>query len=270
MNEYLKGLRLYGDDFSLDQIKLWYDQETEAYANLGSKDRKNYTYCYHALNQIHGFSILKSKSFKNVLGFGSAWGEEFEPIIDKIESLTIIEPSDNLRNDKIGKLVPTYVKPETDGSLKFNNNSFDLITCFGTLHHIPNVSYVLKEIIRTLSPNGYLIVREPIISMGDWNEPRRGLTKNERGIPVTFFEDLFRKEPVEIVSRSFCFAKTIIFHKLFGKMLKRPIFTYKAFIIFDKYLSGLLKTNIHYHAVRRMETLAPSSVFYVIRKNQQN
>ncbi len=39
MNEYLAGEKLYGDDFSFEQIKNWYDQEAEGYADLGSKNR---------------------------------------------------------------------------------------------------------------------------------------------------------------------------------------------------------------------------------------
>lgn len=117
---------------------------------------------------------LKIYIFKNVLGFGSAWGNEFEPICNMIGNLTIIEPSDNLVNNKIGNLTPKYIKPSIDGKLPFSNNSFDLITCFGTLHHIPNVSFVISELIRVLKKDGYLLLREPIISMGDWRKPEMG------------------------------------------------------------------------------------------------
>ena len=36
----------------------------------------------------------------------------------------------------------------------------DLITCFTTLHHVPQLSKILSEFVRILRPNGYLIVRE--------------------------------------------------------------------------------------------------------------
>ncbi len=72
-------------------------------------------------------------------------GYEFEPIIQKIDNLTIIEPSDNLINNRIGNLIPKYIKPDINGSLPFVDNLFDLITCFGTLHHIPNVFICYKR-----------------------------------------------------------------------------------------------------------------------------
>lgn len=41
MKEYFNGEKLYGDDFSFDEIKTWYEEESEGYANLGSKNKKN-------------------------------------------------------------------------------------------------------------------------------------------------------------------------------------------------------------------------------------
>jgi len=59
--KYRQGEAIYGDDFDIKQIQQWYDEETEAYANLGSKDAEEYVYGYHALNQLHGFNYLKDK-----------------------------------------------------------------------------------------------------------------------------------------------------------------------------------------------------------------
>ncbi len=266
MDLYLSGERLYGDDFTLDQIKQWYKEESEGYADLGNKERVKYVYSYHELNKTHAYNKMKDKLFENALGFGSAWGDEFEPILDKITNLTIIEPSENLRNNKIGNLTPSYIKPEIDGVLKFRNCKFDLITCFGTLHHIPNVSFVLKELIRVLKPGGYLLVREPIISMGDWRNYRVGLTRNERGIPVSFFESVFANEPVKIVSRTYCFTMTSFLQRKLGKFFKKSIFSYKIYIKFDKFISQLLKFNVHYNAEKKIHIISPQNVFYVIKK----
>ena len=267
MNEYLEGKKLYGDDFTLNQIKLWYDQEKEGYANLGNNNKSKYTYSYHKINEVHGYNKLMNECLENVMGLGSAWGEEFEPIIGKVKNLTIIEPSDNMKNNKIGKLIPNYVKPEIDGSLKFKNDSFDLITCFGTLHHIPNVSYVIRELIRVLKPDGYLLLREPIVSMGDWNFPRKGLTKNERGIPISFFDNLFKNEPVNILSKNYCFTLTGVFQKVIGRFLKEPVYSYKSYVLFDKLISFFLKVNVHYYTKKKVDKIAPSSIFYVIKKS---
>jgi SAM-dependent methyltransferase len=266
MNEFLEGKKLYGDDFSHEEIKQWYNEEAEGYANLKRKNKKPLPYSYHAINRMHGFKKVKNTSFRKVLGLGSAWGYEFEPIIHSIDHLTIIEPSDHLVNERIGKLIPNYIKPNVYGQIPFNEHTFDLITCFGTLHHIPNVSYVISELIRVLEPNGYLLIREPIISMGDWQKPRKGLTKNERGIPASIFEKEFRKHAIDIVSRAYCFSASPLFQRMVGFLFKRPIHSYKAYVLFDKHVSRLLKYNISYHATRKIRKLGPQSIFYVIRK----
>lgn len=266
MVEYLNGKKLYGNDFSYDQIKKWYDEEAEAYADLGSKDKDSYTYSYNMMNKIHGFNKIKVEKHPHVLGFGSAWGYEFEPIINKISQITIIEPSDSLLNNKIGNITPSYIKPSVDGRLEFNNNTFNLITCFGTLHHVPNVSFVLGELIRVLQSNGYLLLREPIISMGDWRKQRKGLTKNERGIPVSIFDTELSKYPIEIVSKEYCFTATTLIHRAIGVFLKKPVHAYKTYVLMDKYLSILLKRNVTYHATKKINKIAPNSIFYVIKK----
>jgi SAM-dependent methyltransferase len=266
MNDYFEGNKLYGDDFSLDQIRQWYAEEAEGYADLGSKHKENYLYGYHQLNRVHGYNKIKQSRFRNVLGFGSAWGYEFEPIVEKIGTLTIIEPSDNLVNSKIGDLVPRYVKPNIDGRLPFADHSFDLITCFGTLHHIPNVSFVIGELIRVLNTNGIILLREPIISLGDWRIPRNGLTRNERGIPVPFFDREFSKYPVEIISKSYCFTITPLLQRTVGFLFRKALYSYKTYIVLDKYISRILKNNVRYHATRKINRISPQSIFYVIRK----
>lgn len=270
MEMYFDGKKLYGDDFSFEQIKQWYDEEAEGYADLGNKNKNSYSYEYHLVNQIHGYDKVKDLNFDHALGFGAAWGYEFEPIIKKISNLTIIEPSDKLISNTIGNLKPNYVKPNIDGHLPFDDSSFDLITCFGTLHHIPNVSFVLGELVRTLKSNGHLLIREPIISMGDWRKHRKGLTKNERGIPISFFEEELSKHSLKIISKDYCFTATSFIQRNFGFLIKKPIYSYKSYVLFDKIISGFLKKNVRYHAIRKFNMIAPGSIFYVIRKTQDN
>jgi SAM-dependent methyltransferase len=261
------GNKLYGEDFTSEQIKEWFQQESEGYADLGNIDLDSETYQYHTLNRIHGFSHLAGiQKFERVLGFGAAWGYEFEPLIHKIEKLTIIEPSDQLRSEKIGALHPVYVKPRMDGFLEFPDKSFDLATSLGALHHIPNVSLVLSEIIRVLKTGGILLLREPIISLGDWRKPRPGLTSNERGIPVSYFDRFFMNQPVELISKSYCFTMTYQIQKILKPVLKKPLYSYGWYIRFDRMLSSILKHNVRYHAVKKRHRIAPSNIFYVIRK----
>ncbi len=266
MKEFFTGENLYGNDFSSEEIKKWFEEESEAFANLGQKAKVPKSNTYHNLNIVHGFSRLPNKSFEYVLGFGAAWGHEIEPIIRKVKNLTIIEPSEQLVSKSIQHIMPDYIKPNSNVQLMFQDNTFDLITCFGTLHHIPNVGVVLSEMIRVSKPDGFLLLREPIQSMGDWRFPRNGLTKNERGISLAFFEKTFSNQPVIIISRSFCFSLTHHFKKIFGRFLTKPLHYYKAYILFDKFISGLLRYNLKYHPIKPIDRIAPNSVFYVLKK----
>lgn len=268
MEPFFSGEKLYGDDFTPDQIARWYDEEAEGYANLGNKELSEYSYDYHTLNQFHGFRHLRGiKKFENVLGFGAAWGHEFEPIIDRIGKLTITDPSENLISSRIGDIVPTYVKPRVDGKLEFPDHSFDLVTCYGTLHHIPNVTFILSELIRVLKPGGILLLREPIISMGDWTQPRPGLTRNERGIPLSHFQNFFDNQDVRIISRGHLFTMTFQLQKLSNKIMKKPLHSSGLYIRLDSLISGMLKGNVKYQAERKIHRIAPSNISYVVRKN---
>lgn len=269
MDDYFSGNKLYGDDFTLEKINKWYDEEAEGYAELIGDNKDKTAYGYHEINKFHGYNKIKNDWFEKVLGLGSSWGFEFEPVISRIGSLTILEPSERMHNSMIGNIIPTYAKPEPDGRLNFSSNTIDLITCFGTLHHIPNVTFVLNEIIRVLKPGGYLLIREPIVSMGDWNFPRRGLTKNERGIPLSFFDKVFKEVPVEIISREYCFTLISVFQKTLGKLLNGPVYEKKWYCVFDAILSWALQWNTKYHSHNILHKVAPSSIFYVIRKVSQ-
>ncbi|HLC77857.1 MAG TPA: class I SAM-dependent methyltransferase [Candidatus Nanoarchaeia archaeon] len=262
MDEYFRGKKLYGDDFGIKQIKEWYDEEKEGYSNL--EEIEDYTYKFHALNGVHGYEKIKdTKKFDKVLAFGAAFGDELLPIINKINEIYIVEPSEKLRAQKIGEKKPVYVTPEISGRIKFPDNSFDLVTCFGVLHHIPNVSFVLQEMVRVTKPGGIILVREPIVSMGDWRKPRSGLTKRERGIPLDFFRRLIKDNNLEIVSE-----RLVLF-----PLLRRMDFdnhtggNSRLIVKLDYLLSKMFSWNNKYHATNIFHKIRPQSIFYVLQKN---
>lgn len=264
LNDFFSGKKLYGDDFNEEQILQWYKDEEEGYANLGSNNIESYSYQYTAMNEQYGFKYIeKNRKFKNALGFGSAYGHEFLSIIQQIERLTIVEPSEQLRSKNLGNLEPLYVKPNVLGNLDFPDNSFDFIVSFSVLHHIPNVSYVLSELIRVLKPNGILLIREPIVSMGDWRIPRKGLTKNERGIPLSIFEHIILENNLEIVAKNFCDCSFIYktLRRVFG--LK---YNSKFVQIIDSIASQILSWNCRYHRINIIQKIAPNSIFLVLKK----
>ena len=262
-NHFFNENRLYGDDFSLEEIRQWYDVEAEAYANLYGLNSDDESYGYANLNQLYGFRYIKDiDSFHHVLGFGSSWGYEFLPIIDKIKKLTIIESSIQTRSLKINELVPEYKSPNVEGTIDFPDNSFDLITCFSTLHHIPNVSFVLKELFRVLKNGGFMLLREPVNSMGDWRDKRIGLTANERGIPKDYLSNIIHQHGMVVVKKHYYYCMTAFFMRAFKK-LNPDAWQY---LYLDKFLSSLFIFNMHYHPTNILQRISPTSVFYVLKK----
>src|SRR5258708_860858 len=163
LGAYFSGEALYGDNFTPDQILVWYEEESHAYFDLYGAE----AYPYHALNQHHGYRRLPQKSFAHCLAFGCGRGDELLPIAGRVKRITAVEPSVECWSDSIGSAPCTYRKPDPSGDLSLPDNSIDLVTCFGVLHHVPNVSHVLGELFRVCSPGAYFLVREPIRSMGD-------------------------------------------------------------------------------------------------------
>ena len=202
---YLSGEKLYGDDFSIDEIEKWFADEAEGYAGLGAKEKESYKYIYHELNKQLGFRFLKDRRLNRALGIGSAYGEEFEPLSEQIEKITILDPSNAFSSvQEIAGTPCEYVKPVSSGNMPFESHSFDLVTSLGVMHHIPNVSHVIGECYRCLNDGGYMLLHEPVTSMGDWRKPRRGLTKRERGIPLELLDKIVQKQGFKIRHRTLC------------------------------------------------------------------
>lgn len=261
---YLRGEVLIGDDYSPDQILRWFAEEEEGYANLGANDRARYRYGYHALNWIHGFSALPLRPIPHALGLGSAYGEEFRPILDRIMNITIIDPSDQLAVKSIEGVPVKYKKPDPQGLIRFPDESFDLLTCFGVLHHIPNVSFLLKEMGRVVRKGAFVLIREPAVSMGDWRYSRPGLTMHERGIPERLMRSAIESAGLEITNSIYCDFAPIA--KL-GKILKiENIYNSPAITKLDALFCKMFAWNLRYHNERIWHKVAPSSIYWVCQK----
>lgn len=264
IDTYFSGRALYGDDFSADDIAAWYADEKEGYADLAAEERYDEVYPYHAFNTAHGFQHLPTGSFRHVLGFGSAKGDEFAPIVDRVDQLTILEPSDQFVRDTVFGTPVTYVQPHVSGTLPFDAHTFDLVTCFGVLHHIPNVSHVLQEIARCLTPGGHALIREPVISMGDWRYPRPGLTKRERGIPHRLFREMIGRSGLAVVRERFCMFPGVsaVWQRLGGGLAyNSPMATG-----LDAALSSLMRWNVSYHAQVKLGKLRPRCLYFVLQR----
>jgi SAM-dependent methyltransferase len=258
----LRGEHLYGDDFTAEEIRAWYEDEQEAYADLMSSYGEGYRYAYHAANARHGFLFLPPMRFAHALGIGSAYGHEFAPIQDRLARVTIIESSVVLRQSAL-RLPVEYIPPSPSGKLPLDSSSVDLVLCLGVLHHIANVSTVIAEIARVLETGGYALMREPTVSMGDWTQPRRGLTPHERGIPLhllrRFTEDAGMR--IERITR---FASPLA--PRIARFTRLDVFASPTLTRFDELSCRLLAWNTTYHATRLHQRVRPTSAYLVAVK----
>ena len=265
LDECLGGYRLYGDDFTPMELAEWFQDEREGFADLGAKERSSYAYEYHALNEAHGFRHLPDRPFRHVLSIGGAYGDELIPMLRKVSRVTILEPSDRLAMTNIDGVPVEYVKPAVTGLMPFADATFELATCFGCLHHIPNVSTVLRELFRCLTPSGYAVLREPIVSMGDWRRPRPGLTKRERGIPLAVFRNIVSAAGFHIRRETLCVFPAI---PRLGIAMGGYAYNSSIVVKLDRALSWLFASNYRYHSLSPtwFEKLKPLAVALVLQK----
>jgi SAM-dependent methyltransferase len=258
---YLSGEKLYGDNLGPEDVRKWMKDEQTGYYNLGAGNRDTYVYGYHSLNWRHGFSWLPRKDFSHVLGVGSAYGDELLPLVGTARRITILDPGFDATH--LGHFPVEYVKPENDGGFPFEDNTFDVMTCFSVLHHLPNVRFLIGEMFRCLTPGGFALLREPIISLGDWRKPRRGITKHQRGIPLDIFRELVTLSGFRIIRERLCTFSLVSRFKYF---IQEPVYNVRWCVVLDEWLCGLPIWSHRYHPRFPWHKLRPWSVAYVLQK----
>lgn len=259
-NPFLNGDRLYGEDLTDDEIAAWVADEREGYADLRGKELGRDSYRRGRFDHFHGVRRLPDGRFENVLGLGSAHGGEFLAIIDRIDDLTIVEPSQKLRSHRLGGLRPRYIDPRADATLPFPDASFDLVFCLSVLHHIPKVSAQVRELARVLAPGGHMLVFEPIVSLGDSIGPRKtGLTKRERGIPLALLRSMLTDEGLVIEHETLCdFPITRRLRNGYDSAWS---------VHLDRLLSKATAWNYRYHPTSAIQKIGPTGSFFVVTKH---
>jgi len=258
----LDGERLYGEDLTAAEVAEWFQDEREAYARLGSADRETYRYPDHGVNARHGFRFLPRARFEQALGLGSAHGDEFLPLQDRLGEVTIVEPSSALRVCRL-RVPFRYLDPTPSGRIPLEEGSIDLALCLGVLHHIPSVSTAISELGRILRPGGYALIREPTVSMGDWTRSRPGLTPHERGIPLLLLVGLIRDTGLEIVRVTrYAFPAS----SQIARALRADTYNTPWLVRLDEIASRAFAWNRRYHARRWYEKLRPTAAFVVARR----
>jgi SAM-dependent methyltransferase len=274
----LSGEILYGDDFTAQEIERWFEHEREGYFDLyygaarepaeaqaqaPARAADPAAYGYSELVRQHCFDRLPRRDHARVLGLGSADGAELGPVLGRAESITILEPSDGFRASEIAGKPVRYVQPDPSGLMPFADASFDLVVAFNVLHHIPNVSTVVREMQRVLAPGGHALLMDSTHSMGDWRRPRRGLTRHERGIPLPIFRGLIDRAGLKVLRETRC--NLAVMSRL-SPWLGRPVWSVPWAVRLDAWLCRLPVWSRRYHATRPWHKLRPVVAAYVLEK----
>jgi SAM-dependent methyltransferase len=194
---------------------------------------------------------------------GSANGEELTPVLPRARRVTILEAAEGFAVTELRGVPVRYIKPDPLGVMPFDAHSFDLVTCLGVLHHIANVSTVLRELYRCMLPGGHVLLREPIRSMGDWRQPRRGLTPRERGIPLHLLRKAILGAGFSIVREAKCmFSLTARLRYL----LSSPVYNSPVVVRLDGAICRLPFWSGRYHPESLWDRPTPSCVYYVLQK----
>ena len=269
--EIMDGSHLAGDDFEGARLKRWFLEEQEAFfkGDSGNSDKDPWYAYMRYVNRKLGFSHVKKRKGRasSMLILGPGSGSEVEDFAKENPNcrLHFLEASENFQQILRDRFPDsTIVVPHYSGEIDLADSTQDLVCSFSVLHHIPNVSKVMKEIGRITRRGGFLMVREPCSSMGDWRGPRSA-TPNERGISrslITTFAEragfLLERSPVPII-----FEPLNKFLKKFAKFNRLP---FPVLYVIDRIISRILSYNDHYWRNSFYKKLGPSSYFYLFIK----
>jgi SAM-dependent methyltransferase len=156
-----------------------------------------------ALTRYHVLVHLPPGPFPLALALGPGTGGDYAALAGRVGRYIAIEPARSLWRSELAGTPVEFREPTLRGAIDLPDASLDLALAFGVLHHIPNVSEVLGEIARVLRPGAPLILREPIGWLGDFRQPRPGLTRHERGIPHHLMDRMLDQAGFTLVRKSF-------------------------------------------------------------------
>ena len=187
---------------SLENLGKYY--ESVDYISHTDSKRSLFEKCYHFIKSI----ALKNKlnlvnslqpAKGSILDIGAGTGD-FLSVVKENGWITIgVEPSDKAKAIAKNKGV-AFV----DQTSELENNSFDIITMWHVLEHVPNLDNQLKELKRLLKPNGNLIIAVP--NFKSFDAKHYGNFWAAYDVPIHFWhfsktaiKRLFAKEDMELV-----------------------------------------------------------------------
>ncbi len=164
---------------------------------------------------------MNNQSKGAILDIGAGTGDFLAVAKQNGWSTTGIEPSPKAKSIAITKGI-SFVENTTD----LANHSFDVITMWHVLEHVPDLDFQIKELKRLLKPSGTLIVAVP--NFKSFDAKHYGKFWAAYDVPIHFWH--FSKKAIELL-----FAKENMKLK---KVLPMKFDSFYVSLLSEKYKNG--------------------------------
>lgn len=246
---------------SPDKLPDYY--KSEDYISHTSSRRNLFENVYHLVRNFSLNRKLKlinsfSSDEKNILDIGCGTGDFLEVAKANDWHVFGIEPNEQARSIANKKTENTIFN--VDKLLEFNNSSFDVITLWHVLEHLPNLEEQIRIVKKLLKPKGTLIIAVPNYKSYDaqyykefwaaYDVPRHLWHFNKESI-----SRLFKDTSMKVVK-----TKPMFFDAFYVSLLSEKYKTGKM-NFFNGFWIGLLSN------LKSLSTREPSSVIYIIKNN---
>jgi 2-polyprenyl-3-methyl-5-hydroxy-6-metoxy-1,4-benzoquinol methylase len=151
---------------SLEKLPSYY--ESEDYISHTDGKRSLFEKMYHFVKNIalqNKLKLINSQSEKGkLLDIGAGTGDFLMVAKNDGWQITGIEPGEKPKNIAIKKGVAF-----ANNLAELENNSFDVITMWHVLEHVPDLELQIKELKRLIKPNGTILIAVPNFKSYDAN-----------------------------------------------------------------------------------------------------
>jgi 2-polyprenyl-3-methyl-5-hydroxy-6-metoxy-1,4-benzoquinol methylase len=151
---------------SLEKLPSYY--ESDDYISHTDGKRSLFEKIYHVVKNIalqNKLRLINSQSLKgNLLDIGAGTGDFLVVAKNNGWKIKGIEPGEKPKAIAVNKGVSF-----ANDLSELENNSFDIITMWHVLEHVPNLEFQIKELKRLLKPNGTILIAVPNFNSFDAN-----------------------------------------------------------------------------------------------------
>ena len=187
---------------SLDVLGKYY--ESADYISHTDSKRSLFEKAYHFVKSIalkNKLNLINSlqPNKGRILDIGAGTGEFLSVAKQNGWETTGVEPSDKAKQIAISKGV-SFV----EAIAQLEDRSFDVITMWHVLEHVPDLDHQIKELKRLLKPTGSLIIAVP--NFKSFDAQHYGKFWAAYDVPIHFWhfskiaiQKLFQKEQMELV-----------------------------------------------------------------------